>query len=97
MRKSVVYQTGVNAQLAAHYETCIQEMKKKKKRSNRNTHSTHDYMNCHIQVGATLRGWGYPAGALGWDFRDRDGRGWDGLLTGMVISAWITWVGIGNR
>jgi len=54
-------------------------------------------MNCHIQVGATLRGWCYPAGALGWDFRDRDGRGWDGLLTGMVISAWITWVGIGNR
>jgi len=36
MHKSVVYQTGVNAQLAAHYETCIQEMKRKRKRSNRN-------------------------------------------------------------
>jgi len=32
MRKSVVYKTGVNAQLAAHYETCIQEMKKEKKK-----------------------------------------------------------------
>jgi len=30
MRKSVVYQTGVNAQLAAHYETCIQENEKEK-------------------------------------------------------------------
>ena len=37
MHKSVVYQTGVNAQLAAHYETCIQEMKRKRKRSNRNS------------------------------------------------------------
>jgi len=36
MHKSVVYQTGVNAQQAAHYETCIQEMKRKRKRSNRN-------------------------------------------------------------
>ena len=36
MRKSVVYKTGVNAQLAAHYETCIQELKRKGKRSNRN-------------------------------------------------------------
>jgi len=36
MRKSVVYQTGVNAQLAAHYKTCIQEMKRKRKRSDRN-------------------------------------------------------------
>jgi len=32
MRKLVVYKTGVDAQLAAHYETCIQEMKKEKKK-----------------------------------------------------------------
>jgi len=32
MHKSVVCQTGVDAQLAAHCKTCIQEMKRKKKR-----------------------------------------------------------------
>jgi len=32
MRKSVIYQTGVDAQLAAYCKTCIQEMKRKKKR-----------------------------------------------------------------
>ena len=32
MRKSVMYKTGVDAQLAAHYETCIQEKKKEKKK-----------------------------------------------------------------
>ena len=32
MCKSIVYKTGVDAQLAAHYETCIQEMKKEKKK-----------------------------------------------------------------
>jgi len=36
MRELVVYQTGVDAQLAAHHETCIQEMKRKRKRSDRN-------------------------------------------------------------
>jgi len=36
MHELVVYQTGVDAQLAAHHETRIHEMKKKKKTSNRN-------------------------------------------------------------
>ena len=49
MHKSVVYETGVDAQLAAHYETCIREMKKKRKRSNRNKELTAHYVD-YIQL-----------------------------------------------
>ena len=94
MCKSVVYQTGVNAQQAAHCETCIQEMKRKrKKRSNRNItpvlSSKLPDLTFFILVGVELSEWdSFVEGGL----VDGTGSKWGFLVVNVfLVVSFLRW------